>query len=203
MKGVVLVLGWSLVQLSKSLQLDGSYSCPFFDRRTILQSILASACLTTGEGPTNPALAQEIPTEVPTKPALAAYQIIPDLGPNLNPSIQPLNPDLLIKQLSSKGGALWLGEHHNSAKDHAMQEQILKNLYRERQRTAMGTSMAVGLEQVEEQFQPILDDFSAGLLTMSEMRKLVEWDKRWTYELLNFVVLSLIVSTIRLCLTQH
>jgi Haem-binding uptake, Tiki superfamily, ChaN len=41
--------------------------------------------------------------------------------------------------------------------------------------------MALGLEQIQIQFQPVLDDYVAGQLTESELRRLVEWDKRWTW----------------------
>jgi uncharacterized iron-regulated protein len=41
--------------------------------------------------------------------------------------------------------------------------------------------MAVGLEQVQIKFQPILDDYISGKLSAQEMRKLVEWDTRWMW----------------------
>jgi uncharacterized iron-regulated protein len=78
---------------------------------------------------------------------------------------------------SSKGGAVWLGEHHNSARDHNIQAALLKEIRRIRGQAPL----AVGLEQVQIQFQPVLDDFVAGKITMAEMRSQVEWDKRWTW----------------------
>ena len=153
---------------------------PVGSRRQVLQ--ITSAWIAAA-GTSKPALADIDTVDAPSAMAnLAAYQIIPDTGPNLNPSLLQKNPERLLQQLSGKGGALWLGEHHNSKKDHVMQEQILSALYQAR-RLQKGSSapMAVGLEQVEVQFQPVLDDFSAGKITTAELRKGVEWDKRWTW----------------------
>jgi uncharacterized iron-regulated protein len=41
--------------------------------------------------------------------------------------------------------------------------------------------MAIGLEQVQVQFQPALDDFIGGKISLDEMRQMVEWDKRWMW----------------------
>lgn len=42
--------------------------------------------------------------------------------------------------------------------------------------------MAIGLEQVQTQFQPVLDDYVKGRINLAEMRKKVQWDKRWTWD---------------------
>jgi uncharacterized iron-regulated protein len=41
--------------------------------------------------------------------------------------------------------------------------------------------MAVGLEQVEVQFQPALDKYIQGSISLDEMREAVEWDTRWIW----------------------
>ena len=46
--------------------------------------------------------------------------------------------------------------------------------------------MAVGLEQVQTQFQPILDDFVDGKLSLNEMKSMVQWDQRWTWSFENY-----------------
>eukprot|EP00977_Amphora_coffeiformis_P010824 scaffold2536_cov169-Amphora_coffeaeformis.AAC.17 len=160
---------------------------PVGPRRKVLQTLgggLTSAWIAAA-GTSKPAMADDTigGAAVAETSSMAAYQIIPDTGPKLNPSLQAMNPDLLLKQLSGKGGAIWLGEHHNSKKDHVMQEQILSALYQARRLQQNGASapVAVGLEQVEVQFQPVLDDFSTGKLSMAELRKGVEWDTRWTW----------------------
>lgn len=161
-------------------------------RRQFLHTLgggLASAWIGTKTTPPAFAASTEAMTPLETL-NVAAYQVIPDQGPNLNPTLQSLNPTELIQQLASQGGALWLGEHHNSPKDHAMQEQFLTSLQQARQQNAAKNNnnnktkpspVAIGLEQVEVQFQPVLDDFSAGLLTTAELRQRVEWDTRWTW----------------------
>jgi uncharacterized iron-regulated protein len=84
---------------------------------------------------------------------------------------------------SRQGGAVWLGEHHNSASDHVLQATMLQSIWTRRRRSSSSSSlpMALGLEQIQIQFQPVLDDYVAGQLTESELRRLVEWDKRWTW----------------------
>eukprot|EP00957_Ditylum_brightwellii_P023452 1770328-Ditylum_brightwellii.AAC.1 len=82
--------------------------------------------------------------------------------------------------LSSAGGALWLGEHHNSAADHNIQATLIRKLHEDRKRLFTKTAappMAIGLEQVQRQFQPVLDDFIAGKISEEEMLKGVDWEK--------------------------
>jgi uncharacterized iron-regulated protein len=82
-------------------------------------------------------------------------------------------------------GTVWLGEHHNSIADHNLQVQLLREIAERRSRTS-GTdggvsNVAVGLEQVQVKFQPVLDAFTAGTLSADEMRLGVEWDTRWIW----------------------
>lgn len=159
-------------------------------RRQALQSLTGTvtSTLLANEWQVPPAHAVPVDAESRTTissigNALTAYQIIPDTNPNLDPRIQALDATQLIQDLSaSQGGALWLGEHHNSAKDHDIQERILRDVHLQRQsRTTTTAPVAVGLEQVEVQFQPVLDDYMKGRISASEMRKLVEWDTRWAW----------------------
>lgn len=189
MKGFrVVLLGFVLPLLSQSLQ-------PALDpmgrhRRQFLQTLgggIASAWIGTKTPPAFAASSEAAMAPLTTTLNVAAYQVIPDQGPNLNPTLQSLNPSELVQQLASQGGALWLGEHHNSKKDHALQAQFLTSLQEARQQHDAKNNktnqapVAIGLEQVEVQFQPVLDDFSAGLLTTAELRQRVEWDTRWTW----------------------
>ena len=41
--------------------------------------------------------------------------------------------------------------------------------------------MAIGLEQVQVQFQPVLDDYISGKISLDDMKLLVQWDKRWMW----------------------
>ena len=46
--------------------------------------------------------------------------------------------------------------------------------------------MAVGLEQVQSQFQPVLDAYINGNISLDEMKFFVQWDKRWTWSFENY-----------------
>jgi len=84
--------------------------------------------------------------------------------------------------LQKGGGALWLGEHHNSVADHQLQASILRLIVDTRDKeSTTRRPVALGLEQVQVQFQPVLDDFVAGKMTLQEMKKQTEWDRRWTW----------------------
>lgn len=47
-------------------------------------------------------------------------------------------------------------------------------------------SMSIGLEQVQVQFQPILDAFIEGSITEEMMLTNVQWEKRWTWPYENY-----------------
>jgi uncharacterized iron-regulated protein len=92
------------------------------------------------------------------------------------------NDDFLNKIASSKGGTLWLGEHHNALADHNLQAELLQQIAARRRSSGSSSSaIAVGLEQVQVQFQPVLDAYNAGDITLEEMRVGVEWDTRWIW----------------------
>lgn len=88
--------------------------------------------------------------------------------------------DTLITKLSSpeKGGVVWLGEHHNSARDHQIQVEVIKRLHAD---LPKGAPMAIGLEQVQVQFQPALDYYIGKTIDLEQMKELVQWDKRWSW----------------------
>jgi len=120
--------------------------------------------------------------------SLLAYQVFPDATPTRNPKIELVAEDQLIKSLSKKSGALWLGEHHNAARDHLAQVDIIRKLHASKRKgesssitTQDDKALAIGLEQVQVQFQPILDAYVDGSISIDEMRKNVEWNKRWTW----------------------
>jgi hypothetical protein len=86
-------------------------------------------------------------------------------------------------QNGESGGALWLGEHHNSPRDHALQAALIQRLAQDPRRNG---PVGIGLEQVQVQFQPILDAYIGGEVTMEEMRERVEWDRRWVWPFENY-----------------
>lgn len=96
--------------------------------------------------------------------------------------------EFLSQMATHPGGSVWLGEHHNSVSDHNFQAMLIREVHKERQqhRHLKHTPMAVGLEQVQTQFQPILDDFVDGKLSLKEMKSMVQWDQRWTWSFENY-----------------
>ncbi|KAL7470012.1 hypothetical protein ACHAXS_010261 [Conticribra weissflogii] len=123
-------------------------------------------------------------------PSCISYQIIPDGSVKLNPTLKPIASTDLTRIFSmtnsNSGGALWLGEHHNSAMDHDLQANFLRYVHDERKK-AGNSKMAVGLEMVQVQFQPALDAYVFGKITSEEMRRQVEWDKRWSWSFENYL----------------
>lgn len=113
------------------------------------------------------------------------YQVVSDASEALDPSVQQVDVNSFLQRISpSQGGAVWLGEHHNSAKDHMAQAKLLRTLFLERQQK--GTTVGVGLEQVQTQFQPVLDKFVEGKLSLDQLRFLVQWDRRWVWPFENY-----------------
>lgn len=115
-----------------------------------------------------------------------AFQVIPDGSPNLNPMLAPIKYSSFVERvgLSPNGGTLWLGEHHNSPSDHTIQYEILQQIYslRNNQKHQPQKPIAIGLEQVQVQFQNVLNEFVSGSkMTTSELRQHVQWDTRWVW----------------------
>ncbi len=95
-----------------------------------------------------------------------------------------------------------MGEHHNSKKDHELQVQFIRSIYDTRKENYMkslghsggantssnvGMSpMSIGLEQIQVQFQPILDAYVAGTLSEEKMLSYVQWEKRWSWSFENY-----------------
>lgn len=92
----------------------------------------------------------------------------------------------LVDSTSSKnGGVLWLGEHHNSVADHTIQRDLIQLIYNQRNKHQKTSKerlpMAIGLEQIQVQYQSVLDDFVAGKISETDMLRGVDWEKRWTW----------------------
>lgn len=133
-----------------------------------------------------------------TTASFSSYQIFPDASAKLDPSLKKIAPSDLNQVLSmtntneNGGGALWLGEHHNSAKDHQLQADFVRSIHDQRLKKLGaanndGSNMSVGLEQVQVQFQPALDAYIAKKISAEEMKSRVEWDKRWSWSFENYL----------------
>ena len=127
----------------------------------------------------------------PNSPSFSSYQIFPDSSPKLDPTLQKISQSDLTgilamtgtKNGEGYGGALWLGEHHNSVKDHQLQADFVRRIHEQRRKKLGDTNgnMAVGLEMVQMQFQPVLDAYIAKKISAEEMKDQVEWQKRWSW----------------------
>lgn len=73
--------------------------------------------------------------------------------------------------------AVFLGEHHNSLVDHALQARIIESLH-----SASGRApFAVGLEMVQQKFQPVLDAYLSGDASELDVYLQTEWETRWVW----------------------
>jgi hypothetical protein len=140
-----------------------------------------------------------------TSPTFEAYYLTPD-ETNVRSKLARIDSQRFLQQMASMnnvksgggggtgGGAIWLGEHHNSAADHNFQATFIREVHGHRQKhfSRMSNSgsrknvMAIGLEQVQQEFQPILDAYIEGKVSLDRMRFMVQWDKRWTWSFDNY-----------------
>merc|ERR1711879_179300 len=68
------------------------------------------------------------------------------------------------------------GEHHNWKADHVMETAFLKAFASEGV-GACGT--ALGLEMIEQDFQPVLDKFNQGDISARELYDATQWKTHW------------------------
>lgn len=79
-------------------------------------------------------------------------------------------------QLAAGADYVLIGEGHKNACDHRVQARLLEAL------AATDTPPSVGFEMVAVDRQPILDDFSAGMVPLDELDDELEWDSTWGYD---------------------
>jgi len=141
------------------------------------------------------------------------------LLPIQKPSVYRLTNQRLLKDLLSKR-AVFLGEHHPDGRDHLIQAALIRSLYynydrmnNHRSTSRSGDSittttsssisrsnssgspvMAVGIEAVQQQFQPALDAYIAGAINDNELKEATEWESRWYW---SFDVYRPILKTCR------
>mmetsp|Transcript_17045 Transcript_17045/g.25805 ORF Transcript_17045/g.25805 Transcript_17045/m.25805 type:complete len:548 (+) Transcript_17045:536-2179(+) len=147
-------------------------------------------------------------------PDISVYEVIADASEKELPSIKSVNLSSFDNILSlqqgkmmtstsetitisnrNNGGVVWLGEHHNSEKDHKLQAQIVQSIYNQQVKLegmtyekskGISHNMSIGLEQVQLQFQPFLDDYIAGTITEEQMLDGVQWSTRWQWDYNNY-----------------
>ena len=88
---------------------------------------------------------------------------------------ESIRPDALFAALRSKR-VVYVGERHDQPADHGVQYAILRELHRDE------PSIAIGMEMFQVPFQQPLDDWSAGRIDETVLRRETEYDQRWGYD---------------------
>mmetsp|Transcript_615 Transcript_615/g.1401 ORF Transcript_615/g.1401 Transcript_615/m.1401 type:complete len:441 (-) Transcript_615:112-1434(-) len=131
---------------------------------------------------------QRVHLPLPSPSSFDAYYITP-VENEVRSKLDKIDSKKFINEMAThSGGSIWLGEHHNSASDHTFQAMVIREVHRERAKNLRlkDTPMAVGLEQVQGQFQPVLDAYINGKISLNEMKSLVQWDERWSWSFENY-----------------
>jgi aminopeptidase N len=81
----------------------------------------------------------------------------------------------LVAEMRSKR-VVYVGERHDRPDDHAVQYSLLRRLYGE------DSSLAIGMEMFQVPFQAPLDQWSAGQIDETVLRRETEYDKRWGFD---------------------
>ena len=178
------------------------------DRRSVIEKVatFATGILTSGsiqpasaEPPLNMPVLQSNNSETSKTttttslktPSFDAYYITPDES-SPRSKLDKIDSQKFLHQMASskQGGAVWLGEHHNSAADHDFQATFIQQIHQQRKKSnnnkMPSANMAIGLEQVQQEFQPVLDEYIAGKISLDKMRFMTQWDKRWTWSFDNY-----------------
>ena len=103
------------------------------------------------------------------------YRVNADLTTRALPSAGRLSAARLLRSIESQQ-AIFLGEHHPVLRDHLLQAALLKRLCLTNR---TNRPLAVGLEAVQRQFQPVLDNYIAGYMTEDQLFLTTDWEKRW------------------------
>lgn len=99
---------------------------------------------------------------------------------------QPVTEQALMADLGSVG-VVYAGEQHTDAGHHRVQLQILKALWERR------PGLVVGMEMFDRTYQPVLDRWSKGELSMEAFLRLTHWQANWKFpislyqEILEFI----------------
>ncbi|KAL1520730.1 hypothetical protein AB1Y20_022298 [Prymnesium parvum] len=158
-------------------------------RRTLLHSVGMAGTVSSLLAPLLP----PPPAHASAAPLSEAYAVRSDSSPRLSPSVARVSPAQLSRELSSRAKrAVFLGEHHDAAADHSLQAALIRQL------RAARPEMAVGLEAVQQRFQPALDDYLAGRLDELELEAATEWRRRWVWPFANYAPIFQVCRELRI-----
>ena len=108
-----------------------------------------------------------------SRPSSTVFSVIPTSISSVN--LVPYDTTTVLEVISQQN-AIFLGEHHNSLVDHALQARIIESLA-----TNQNRPVAVGLECVQQRFQPELDAYIDGKISELDLYLNVEWETRWVW----------------------
>lgn len=110
------------------------------------------------------------------------YKVQADASKLMDPSLMEVDSGSflqnLISNIDGSGGAIWLGEHHNSEVDHIIQTDVIQFV---KQNLKPGIPLSIGLEQVQVQYQAVLDKYISGEINETQLLDQVQWEKRWAW----------------------
>lgn len=106
-----------------------------------------------------------------TSAGTTVFAVVPTSISNVN--LQPVGIEEAVDD-AARCMAVFLGEHHNSLVDHALQARIIGEL-RKRQ------DLVVGLEMIQQRYQPVLDRYIAGEIGELDLYLDTEWETRWVW----------------------
>ncbi|MEO1427528.1 MAG: ChaN family lipoprotein [Cyanobacteria bacterium J06632_19] len=85
------------------------------------------------------------------------------------------NLDRILPDLK-KADVVYLGETHDSSKDHQNQLKVIQELYKKNKK------IAIGMEMFQRPFQEVLDQYIAGKITEAELVSKSEYKERWGFD---------------------
>jgi uncharacterized iron-regulated protein len=83
--------------------------------------------------------------------------------------------EALLTALRTKR-VVYIGERHDQPLDHAVQYSVLRHLHREE------PMLAVGMEMFQTPYQQPLDEWRAGRIDETVLRRETEYDERWGFD---------------------
>lgn len=146
-------------------------------RRAALTAFAPLQAAASSPAVASPTLSKSASVDVsPTLSKSVPYVVSADgsLPPETRaPKLQKISVDAALQDVGGpEVRAVFLGEHHNSQKDHDLQAAIIRALAERR-------PVAVGLEAIQRRFQPVLDAYVRGELTDEDLEAKTEWRTRW------------------------
>jgi len=86
---------------------------------------------------------------------------------------------LTLKQLAQEiknNQVIYIGENHDNSSHHLVQLYIIKNLYNQNKR------IAIGMEMFQSKFQNTVNDYIFGNMSEQQFLDKTEYNKRWGYD---------------------